>query len=123
MAGAVLTSIPALADGVIKGFYDAPNNASLAGQKWAQASFLSGHDAAIGYLEGTQYFMTGFLGVGDVATLGSSSAIRPGVPAPMVAAHGGGQLLQTPAEVSERSASTPLFLKLIVFLLEHPEVK
>ncbi|RMH87396.1 hypothetical protein EBB59_13095 [Lysobacter pythonis] len=88
LAGGMLTVIPTMAESLIKGVYDAPNNASLAGQKWGQASQLKGHDSALAYLEGGQYFLGAFQGLGDAVTLGTVSSARPSVPglAPAVVA-------------------------------------
>ncbi|RMH87350.1 hypothetical protein EBB59_13175, partial [Lysobacter pythonis] len=80
LAGGMLTVIPTMAESLIKGVYDAPNNASLAGQKWGQAGQLKGHDSALAYLEGGQYFLGAFQGLGDAVTLGTVSSARPSVP-------------------------------------------
>ncbi|WP_433852612.1 hypothetical protein [Stenotrophomonas nitritireducens] len=72
LLGAVGTAIPMMADSMISGLWNAPNNAGIAGQKFAQASMLTGHERNIALLEGGLSFTFGFLGVGDVVTLGQS---------------------------------------------------
>ncbi|MGX9720034.1 hypothetical protein [Stenotrophomonas acidaminiphila] len=72
LLGAVGTAIPMMADSMISGLWNAPNNAGIAGQKIAQASMLTGHERNIALLEGGLSFIFGFLGVGDVVTLGQS---------------------------------------------------
>nr|WP_238691736.1 LysM domain-containing protein [Xanthomonas arboricola] len=73
--GGAATAIPMMIDGMISGIYNAPNNAGIAGQKFAQAGFLTGHERNIAYIEGGLSFATAFLGVGDMVTMGQAGAI------------------------------------------------
>ncbi|UZW62161.1 putative Ig domain-containing protein [Lysobacter enzymogenes] len=74
LAGAVIVTPMALADMMTSGITNAPNNASLAGQSFAKASMLEGHDSAIASLEGTLHAINAFLGLGDLATLGAAGS-------------------------------------------------
>lgn len=86
--GATATFVPMLADSLISGFYNAPNNAALAGQSVAKAGMLTGPDSHIAYLEAVHYGATAILGVGDVATLGQGALISQARSVPNRAALG-----------------------------------
>ncbi|SDY36060.1 YD repeat-containing protein [Lysobacter sp. yr284] len=84
LAGAVIASPMALADMMTSGIINAPNNANLAGQSFAKASMLEGHDSVIAGLEGTLHAVNAFLGFGDLATLGSGGLTRDVAHPPLV---------------------------------------
>lgn len=71
--GAAATAIPMMFDTMASGLYNAGDDAALAGQYWGQAGMLSGHERNIAFLQGSLSFTMGFLGMGDVVTLGLGS--------------------------------------------------
>src|SRR5690606_2642388 len=71
-----LGTIPlAIPDMLISGAYNAPNNAALSGQKFAQAGMMQGDERNSAYMEGTSLALTAFLGFGDVATVGWAGSL------------------------------------------------